>query len=91
MYTAPAGGRPYQQPPTIFAEHKSPEAIRSAVPMLTLEQVYGAITFYLGHRAEADEDIANREREENAFSETHPAPVDLKEKLDRARRQPQSG
>lgn len=69
---------------------KSPEAIRSAVPTLTLEQVYGAITFYLGHRAEVDEDIANREREENAFSETHPAPADLKEKLDRARRQPQS-
>ena len=39
---------------------------------------------------EIDEDIATREREENAFSETHPAPADLKEKLDRARRQPQS-
>ena len=74
-----------------FQDGQSPEAIRSAVPTLTLEQVYGAITFYLGHRAEVDEDIANREREENAFSETHPAPVDLKEKLDRARRQPQSG
>ena len=73
-----------------FQDGQSPEAIRSAFPTLTLEQVYGAITFYLGHRAEVDEDIATREREENAFSETHPAPVDLKEKLDRARRQPQS-
>jgi uncharacterized protein (DUF433 family) len=73
-----------------FQDGQSPEAIRSAFPTLTLEQVYGAITFYLGHRAEVDEDIATREREENSLSETHPAPADLKEKLDRARRQPQS-
>ena len=49
--------------------------------------MYGAITFYLGHRAEADEDLATREREENTFSETHPAPADLKDKLARARGQ----
>jgi uncharacterized protein (DUF433 family) len=51
-----------------FQDGQPAEAIRSAVPTLTLEQVYGAITFYLGHRADVDEDIANREREENAFS-----------------------
>ena len=68
---------------------QSPEAIRSAFPTLTLERVYSAITFYLGHRPEVDEDLAAREREEDAFSETHPAPADLKEKLERARRQRQ--
>jgi len=73
-----------------FQSGQSPEAIRSAFPTLTLEQVYGAITFYLGHRSEVDEDLAAREREEGAFSETHPAPPDLKEKLARARRQLQS-
>ena len=73
-----------------FQDGQSPEAIRSAFPTLTLEQVYGVITFYLGHRAEVDEDVATREREETAFNETHPVAVDLKEKLDRARRQPQS-
>ncbi len=31
-----------------------------------------------------------REGEEDAFSQTHPAPADLKEKLARARSQPQS-
>lgn len=70
-----------------FQDGQSPEAIRSAFPTLTLEQVYGAITFYLGHRAEVDEDLATREREENTVSETHPAPADLKEKLARARGQ----
>ena len=70
-----------------FQDGQSPEAIRSAFRTLTLEQVYGAITFYLGHRVEVDEDLAKREREENAFSEMHPAPADLKEKLERARGQ----
>ena len=70
-----------------FQDGQSPEAIRAAFPTLTLEQVYGAITFYLGHHPEVDENLATREREENAFSETHPAPADLKEKLARGRGQ----
>lgn len=70
-----------------FRQACTSEAIRSAYPTLTLEQVYGAITFYLGHRAEVDDDLAIRERDETAFGETHPAPADLKEKLDRARGQ----
>jgi hypothetical protein len=49
--------------------------------------VYGAITFYLGHQPEVDEDVAARGRVEDTFSEAHPAPADLKEKLERARRQ----
>lgn len=74
-----------------FQDGQSPEAIRSAFPTLTLEQVYGAITFYLGHRSEVDEDLAARERDEDAFSATHPsAPAEVREKLARARRQPQS-
>ena len=70
-----------------FQNGEWPEAIRSAFPTLSLEQVYGAITFYLGHRAEVDDNLATRDREENTISETHPAPADLKEKLERARRQ----
>lgn len=70
-----------------FQDGQSPEAIRSAFPTLTLEQVYGAITFYLGHRSEVDNDLALRACEEEAFSDTHPAPAELKEKLDQARRQ----
>ena len=73
-----------------FRDGQSPEAIRSAFPTLTLEQVYGAITFYLGHRSEVDEDLAARERDEDAFSDSHPVPDEVKEKLARARRQPQS-
>ena len=70
-----------------FQYGESPEAIRSHFPMLGLEQVYGAITFYLGNRVEVEKDIAEREHVEDEFSKTHPAPPELKEKLDRARRQ----
>ena len=41
-----------------FQRGESPEAIRSHYPALRLEQVYGAITFYLGNQKDAGSDIA---------------------------------
>jgi len=70
-----------------FQDGQSPEAIRLAFPTLTLEQVYGAITFYLGHKDEVDSEVVARERAEDAFSQSQKAPAELKERLDRARRQ----
>ena len=68
-----------------FQLGESPEAIRSHYPTLSLEQVYGAITFYLGHKEEVEHDIEEREREEDEFEKNHPFPPHLKEKLERAR------
>ena len=51
-----------------FQRGESPEAIRSHYPALSLEQVYGAITFYLGSQEDVERDIAEREREEDAFT-----------------------
>jgi hypothetical protein len=56
----------------------------------TLEQVYGAITFYLGHKSEVENDIAEREREEDEYSTAHPPTPDLKEKFERMRQQLQA-
>src|SRR5436190_2140899 len=70
-----------------FQQAELPEAIRSHYPTLSLEQVYGAITFYLGAKEEVEADIANRERVEDEFTKTHPAPPQLKEKLEHARQQ----
>ena len=56
-----------------YQRGESPEAIRSHYPTLSLEQVYGAITFYLGHTGEAENDIAERERLEDEFIKAHPA------------------
>src|SRR5437588_11695761 len=69
-----------------FQNGESPEAIRSHYPTLTLEQVYGAITFYLGNKEEVEHDIAERRREEDEFTRTHPAPPEIKEKFARMRR-----
>ncbi len=37
-----------------FRNGLSPESIVQSFPLLTLEQVYGAIAFYLANRAETD-------------------------------------
>jgi uncharacterized protein (DUF433 family) len=37
-----------------WLEGLSPETIADCFPALTLEQVYGSITYYLSHRAEID-------------------------------------
>lgn len=60
-----------------FLEGLSPESIRSdCFPTLTLEQVYGAITFYLANRAEVDEYLRRSDEEFEGFRqrlrEEHP-------------------
>jgi uncharacterized protein (DUF433 family) len=37
-----------------FTRGLAPESIQRAYPLLTLEEVYGAITFYLAYRKEID-------------------------------------
>lgn len=64
-----------------FYAGEAPETIQSHFPTLSLEEVYGAIAFYLGNQEEANQDIANRQRAEEEFSTSHPAPPELKRKL----------
>lgn len=45
-----------------FHEGLSPESIAGSFPSLTLEQVYGAITFYLANRQKVDEYLREGER-----------------------------
>ena len=44
-----------------FQKGVSPESIVQSFPLLTLEQVYGAIAFYLANRAEIDAYLAVEE------------------------------
>jgi uncharacterized protein (DUF433 family) len=44
-----------------FRQGFSPESMVQAFPLLTLEQVYGAIAFYLANRDEIDADFAAEE------------------------------
>lgn len=46
-----------------FRGGESPETIQQNFPSLTLEQVYGATAFYLGHQAEIDANVRQGEEE----------------------------
>ena len=46
-----------------FRGGESPETIQQNFPSLTLEQVYGAIAFYLGRQSEVDANIQQGEEE----------------------------
>ncbi|HUD98689.1 MAG TPA: DUF433 domain-containing protein [Bryobacteraceae bacterium] len=70
-----------------YCNGEDPETIRSHYPTLSLEQVNGAITFYLNHKDEVEQVMEERGREEDAYIAAHPAPPHLKEKLERARQQ----
>ncbi len=61
-----------------FLEGHSPEAIRAQYPVLTLEQVYGAITYYLAHRDEVEAYLKRQEevwKQLRAKVEANPSPV----------------
>src|SRR5215469_1468729 len=64
-----------------FQNGAAPEAIRLDYSTLTLEQVYGAITFYLSNKEEVEKDMAERQHQEEEFIRTHPNPPGLREKL----------
>ncbi len=70
-----------------YRDGEQPEAIRSHYPTLSLEQVNGAIAFYLDHKDEVEKVMAERARAEDDFRKAHPAPPHLKAKLERARQQ----
>jgi uncharacterized protein (DUF433 family) len=65
----------------------SPEAIvTECFPVLTLEQVYGAIAYYLAHRAEIDAYLQQAEDEFDALRRrTHDADPAFSRKLTSAR------
>jgi len=71
-----------------FGEGQSPESIVQSFPALRLEQVYGAITFYLAHRAEIDAYLDQaRQDYEAARQAERAADPGFYERLAEARRQ----
>lgn len=71
-----------------FRRGAAPESIQRSFPTLTLEQIYGAITFYLAHQSEIDEYLlageAEFEKLRRAAREAHP---EWHEKLEQARKE----
>jgi uncharacterized protein (DUF433 family) len=72
-----------------FLDRLSPETIvTECFPVLTLEQAYGAITYYLAHRAEIDRYLQQVDAEFDALRQaTRSADPQFYAKLVQARRQ----
>ena len=59
-----------------FLDGASPETIVEEFPTLSLEQVYGTITFYLAHRAKIEAYLSETEKLwENARKDQSPIPL----------------
>ncbi len=72
----------------LFLDGASPETIVDEFPTLSLEQVYGAITFYLADRSKIDAYLAESERLwDEAGKNQSPVPPALRQRLERARRE----
>lgn len=71
-----------------FLSGQSAEAIAQAFPLLSLEQVYGAITYYLAHRDEVDRYLEHQRRDSVAArQDSRDADPMFYQKLAEARRQ----
>jgi uncharacterized protein (DUF433 family) len=70
-----------------FLDGLSPETIASeCFPILSLEQVYGAITYYLSHRQEVDAYLKQVETEMETFQQSIQDP-EFSRKMAKARRE----
>jgi uncharacterized protein (DUF433 family) len=74
-----------------FLRGAAPEIIAQSYPVLSLEEVYGAIAFYLANQAEIDAMLAGNDREfELLRKQTRDANPNLYKKLEEARQHLQS-
>lgn len=71
-----------------FRRGESPETICQNFDTLRLEEVYGAVAYYLANEANIDAYLAKQEQKsEEGRSRAEPLPNDLRDRLKRARRE----
>jgi uncharacterized protein (DUF433 family) len=71
-----------------FLRGSSPESIAQSFPILRLEEVYGAITYYLAHQLEVDAKLRQNDRAfEELRAQAQQSNPQLYKKLEEARLQ----
>jgi len=71
-----------------FLRGSSPESIAQSFPILKLEEVYGAITYYLAHQDEVDTSLRQNDREfETLRAQSRQSNRGLYQKLEEAKQQ----
>lgn len=69
-----------------FRRGQAPEGIRRSFPLLTLEEVYGAIAFYLANQTKIDSYLVDEEAEfEKLRSMNRAADPEWYERMERAK------
>ena len=71
-----------------FRRGQSPESIRRSFPLLTLEEIYGAIAFYLANQTEIDGYLIREEKEfEKMRQNSQRTDTDWHKKMQKARQE----
>ncbi len=71
-----------------FRRGQSPESIRHSFPLLTLEEIYGAIAFYLANQTEIDGYLIREETEFEAMRQDSQATnTEWHKKMQKARQE----
>lgn len=70
-----------------YRDGAAAETIRQNFPTLSLEQIHGAIAFYLGHQEEAEAYLHNLEKKwEEVEGAAKPADPELQQRIEEARK-----
>ena len=70
-----------------YRDGAAPETIRQNFPTLSLEQIHGAIAFYLGHQCEAETYLSELEKKwEELERAATPANSELQQRIEEARK-----
>ena len=70
-----------------YRDGAAPESIRQNLPTLSLEQIHGAIAFYLGHQHEAETYVADLEKKWDELERaTKPASPELQQRIEEAQK-----
>jgi uncharacterized protein (DUF433 family) len=71
-----------------FRREQSPETIRRSFPLLTLEEIYGAIAFYLAKQTEIDAYLIQEEKDsEKMRQDSQATNADWRQKIQNARQE----
>ena len=73
-----------------FRRGESPETIQDGFPLLTVEEVYGAIAFYLANKSMVDEHLERRQEEFEKARAAQIIPEGFRKRREAARAQLQS-
>src|SRR3954453_18537968 len=66
-----------------YCDGAAPETIRQNFPTLSLEQIHGAIAFYLGHRGEVETYLHQLEKQwDDVEKSARPVSLELQQRMD---------